>query len=93
MGYTFKNKERIEELRKKVSELLEDNSGAEVFEALMHECPNHEMDGLVGELESELRYRSEYKMIKIKSMDDEIKLDAFLDELYPMYNDRQYAIL
>ena len=89
----MKNKARIEQLRKDVSNLMNENSAAEVLEAIIHECGNGEMSGLVGLMEEEISYRSEYKLIKVKSMNDEIKLEEFLDQLYPHCNDRTQAIL
>ena len=89
----MKNKARIEQLRKEVSNLMNENSAEEVLEAVINECPRAEMDGLVDLMESEVSYRGKYKMIKIKSLDDELKLEAFLDELYPMYSDRSQATL
>ncbi len=93
MSYQMKHKERIAELTKKVIDLLEDNAASEILEAVINECPRAEMDGLVDLMESEVSYRGKYKMIKIETMDQEIKLEEFLNQLYPMYNDRSQAIL
>ena len=93
MSYQMKNKARIEELRKQVSNLMDDNSAAEVLEALIHEVGKGEMSGLMEVMEQEVSYRSEYKLIKVKSMNDEIKLEEFLDQLYPHYSDRSQATL
>jgi restriction endonuclease Mrr len=89
----MKHKERIAELTKKVIELLEDNAASEILDAVISECSSNEMDSLVDTMETELRYRGSRKMIKIETMDQEIKLEEFLDQLYPMHNDRQLAIL
>jgi transposase len=93
MGYTMKNKARIEQLRKEVSNLMNENSAAEVLEAIIHECGNGEMEELVELMEQEVSYRGKYKMIKIETMDQEIKLEEFLNQLYPMYSDRSQATL
>ena len=93
MGYTFKHKARLEELQKKISELLEDHGASEILDAVINECSSNEMDSLVDTMETELRYRGSRKMLKIETLDQEIKLEEFLDQLYPMYNDRQLAIL
>jgi hypothetical protein len=72
---------------------MNENSAAEVLEAVINECPRGEMDGLVDLMESEVSYRGKYKMIKIETMDQEIKLEEFLNQLYPHYSDRSQAIL
>jgi hypothetical protein len=89
----MKNKARIEQLRKEVSNLMDDNSAAEVLEAIIHESSRKEMSGLMEVMEQEVSYRSEYKLVKVKSMNDEIKLEEFLDQLYPHYSDRSQATL
>ena len=89
----MKNKLQIEQLRKEVSNLLDEYSAAEILEAVLHECGNGNMEELVELMEQEVSYRSEYKLIKVKSMDDEIKLEEFLDQLYPHYSDRSQATL
>ena len=93
MSYQMKNKARIEQLRKEVSNLMDDNSAAEVLEAIIHESSGKEMSGLMEVMEQEVSYRSEYKLVKVKSMNDEIKLEEFLDQLYPHYSDRSQATL
>lgn len=93
MNYREKQKAKIEELRKKVSGLLEDNGASDILEAIIHESSSKEMSGLMEVMEQEVSYRSEYKLVKVKSMDDEMKLEAFLDQLYPNYNDRTQATL
>lgn len=93
MSYQMKNKARIEQLRKEVSNLMDDNSAAEVLEAIIHESSRKEMSGLMEVMEQEVSYRSEYKLVKVKSMNDEIKLEEFLDQLYPHYSDRSQATL
>jgi hypothetical protein len=89
----MKNKARIEQLRKDVSNLMNENSAAEVLEAIIHEVGNGEMEELVELMEQEVSYRGKYKMIKIETMDQEIKLEEFLNQLYPHYSDRSQAIL
>ncbi len=89
----MKNKLQIEQLRKEVSNLLDENSAAEILEAVLHECGNGHMEELVELMEQEVSYRGKYKMIKIETMDQEIKLEEFLNQLYPMYSDRSQAIL
>jgi len=93
MSYQMKHKARLEELQKKISELLQDHGASEILDAVINECSSHEMDSLVDTMETELRYRGTRKMLKIETLDQEIKLEEFLDQLYPMYNDRQLAIL
>ena len=93
MSYQMKNKARIEQLRKDVSNLINENSAAEVLEAIIHEVGNGEMEELVELMEQEVSYRGKYKMIKIETMDQEIKLEEFLNQLYPHYSDRSQAIL
>ena len=93
MSYQMKNKARIEQLRKDVSNLMNENSAAEVLEAIIHEVGNGEMEELVELMEQEVSYRGKYKMIKIETMDQEIKLEEFLNQLYPHYSDRSQAIL
>jgi hypothetical protein len=83
----------MEEIKKKVNELLDDYSAANILDALISESPSSEMDGLLSTMESEVSYRSKYKMIKIETMDQEMKLEEFLDQLYPNYNDRSQATL
>jgi hypothetical protein len=93
MGYTMKDKLQKEKLSQSINVLLENHSPDNILEVLIEECPRAEMDSLVSTMESEVSYRGKYKMIKIETMDQEIKLEEFLNQLYPMYNDRSNAIL
>lgn len=92
-NYSMKFRMQKEEIAKALAPLLEIYSASDVLDVLIEECPKRDMDSLVSTMESEVSYRGKYRMIKIQTMDQEIKLEEFLDQLYPMYNDRQLAIL
>lgn len=92
-NYSMKHRMQKEEIAKALAPLLETYSASDVLDVLIEECPNRDMDSLVSTMESEVSYRGKYKMIKIETMDEEIKLEEFLDNLYPHYSDRQLAIL
>jgi hypothetical protein len=93
MNNTMKYRMAKQEIAKVLNELLESHSASDILDCLIEECPKAEMDSLVDTMETELRYRGNRKMIKIDTLDQEIKLEEFLDQLYPMDNDRQLAIL
>ena len=82
-----------EEIAKALAPLLTEYSASDVLDVLIEECPAREMYSLVSTMESEVSYRSQYKLVKVKSMDDETKLEEFLDQLYPHYSDRSQATL
>lgn len=92
-NYSMKHRVQEEEIAEALAPLLTEYSASDILDVLIEECPAKEMDSLVSTMETELKYRSKYKMIKVETLDQEIKLEEFLDQLYPMYTDRSQVTL
>lgn len=93
MNNTMKYRMAKQEIAKGLNELLGSHSASDILDCLIEECSNAEMDSLVSTMEHEVYYRSKFKLIKVETMDQESKLEEFLDQLYPMYNDRSLVTL
>lgn len=89
MNYTkYKYKNVTPALVEKwIESLLKDYDSDELLQILFELTSNKQRSLLIDEMQSQLKYL-DYKVIKCKTLDENIKFEEFMDNLKPYYNER-----
>lgn len=93
MTFKEKQKAKANQLAEKVSALLEDHDASTVLDALLEQTTRTDHKNLVDSMVAEVGYRTDYKLLKLNSLNEQLAYEDFLERLYPMFSDRQLATL
>ena len=74
-------------LEKWILSILKDYDPDELLQMLCELSGNKQKQGLIDEMKSQLKYL-DFKVIKCKTLDEDMKYEEFLNNLMPYYNER-----
>lgn len=76
-------------VEKWVSQLLEDYEAEELLEFLFEQTDKNKKSWLFDKMAELLQMEANVKMVKLKTMEEEAKYEAFILDIKPYYNERQ----
>jgi hypothetical protein len=74
-------------LEKWILSILKDYDPDELLQMLCELSGNKQKQGLIDEMQIQLKYL-DFKVIKCKTLDEDMKYEEFLNNLMPYYNER-----
>jgi hypothetical protein len=93
MTFKERQKAKANQLAEKINALLDEHSASTILDALLTEARGNDLECMVDTMVNEVSYRTDYKMLKLHSINEQLAYEDFIEQLYPLLNDRQLAVL